>query len=107
MFGRVSDAGPNHGRCEPWAGRARYEGDEGIICEDCGEACERVRLVPEFAFLGCDACYDGCMAMLAEEAAELLAIAPRASWPGGYGHHKHLRHLTSSLWRQPITGSSK
>jgi hypothetical protein len=76
MFGRVSDAGPNHGRCEPWAGRARYEG-YGAICEDCGEACERVRLVPEFAFLGCDACYDGCMAMLAEEAAELLSVAAR------------------------------
>ncbi len=55
-------------------GRACYE---GTICEDCGEACERVRLVPEFAFLGCDACYDGCMAMLAEEAAVLWAVAAR------------------------------
>ena len=79
MFVRVSDAGPNHGGCEPWEGRARYEGYEGAICEDSGEACERVRLVPEFAFLGCDACYEGCMAMLAEEAAELLAVAARKS----------------------------
>jgi hypothetical protein len=47
------------------------------ICEDCGEACERVRIVPEFEFLGCDACYQGCLAMLAAEAAELLAVAAR------------------------------
>ena len=47
------------------------------ICQDCGEACDRVRLVPEFEFLGCDACYQGCLAMLAEEAAELLAVAAR------------------------------
>jgi hypothetical protein len=52
---------------------------EGAICEDCGEYCERVRPVPEFAFLGCDACYEGCMAMLAEEAAELRAVAARKS----------------------------
>jgi hypothetical protein len=75
MFCGVSDASPNHGRrCEPWDGRTLYE---GYICEDCGEACERVRLVPEFDFLGCDACFDGWIAMLAEEAAELLAVAAR------------------------------
>src|SRR6185295_6005525 len=77
MFVRVRDAGPNHGRCEPSGGCATYKALEGPICQECGEACERVRLVPEFAFLGCDGCYDGCMAMLAEEAAVLWAVAAR------------------------------
>ena len=71
------NVGSNHGRCELSDGRASYKALEGAICQDCGEACEHVRLVPEFAFLGCDACYDGCMSMLAEEAAELLAVAAR------------------------------
>ena len=61
------------------------------VCEDCGEACERVRLVPEFAFLGCDTCYDGCMALIAAEEAAILAARKRvARAHGAFGGQPEL-----------------
>ena len=77
------------------------------ICEDCGEACEHVRLVPKFAFLGCDACYQGCLAMLAAEAAELLAVAARKAVARAIWISQSLSESAIVNLAMAVTGSAR
>lgn len=42
------------------------------ICENCGQTADRLTLVPEFDYLGCDDCMEEAMTVLARERRELL-----------------------------------
>ncbi len=41
------------------------------ICQNCHQAVERLTLVPEFLYMGCDDCMEEALAVIAREALEL------------------------------------
>jgi hypothetical protein len=41
-----------------------------LTCQNCGQSCERVTLVPEFEYMGCDECMEEALAVIAREQAE-------------------------------------
>jgi hypothetical protein len=44
-----------------------------LECENCGQTAERLTLVPEWEYMGCDDCMEEALAQLAREAGERRA----------------------------------
>ena len=59
---RASDTGPDAGRDALYSAAVH-------ICQNCGQTADRLTLVPEFDYMGCDACMAEALAVLAVEAA--------------------------------------
>lgn len=60
---------------------AHRRGDDNVtfsvavhICENCRKAAERLTLVPEFLYMGCDDCMEEALAEIAKEQAEAARI---------------------------------
>src|SRR5690242_15044675 len=67
------------------------------VCENCGQSCDRLTLVPEFEYMGCDQCMEEALAVIAREqldpetgcsAGEIAADLP-----------SHLRNLAITMSR--------
>lgn len=54
-------------------------------CDNCGRAVERVTLVPEFEYMGCDDCRAEAEAVIEREARELAVVASEPGESGGKG----------------------
>lgn len=41
-----------------------------LTCQNCGQSAERLTLVPEFEYMGCDECMEEALAVIAREQVE-------------------------------------
>lgn len=47
---------------------------DGYVCQNCTRVVQRVTLVPEFEYLGCDDCMAEALAVIAREAEDALIV---------------------------------